>query len=266
MKYKLYKGALVYDGAPHEETKLTKTQCVSLLKKFSAYFIRNVYDFDCDEQTSFGYVIKDSYEDVDAFSSKMRNQLKKALSIFLVRKIDKDEMIRFGYRVYKSAIESYNPPVNGVGKEKFENSVIKALPEVDYWGVFETSTQEMVAYGIVRRMNVCSNYESFKAIPAYRKQYCLYVMLMEMNKYYLDTLRLKYVSDGARSITNHSNIQPFLMEKFHFRKAYCHVQVYYVWWLKLLVTILFPFRSFFPAGRVKALLFQEEVRRNKLPW
>ena len=35
-----------------------------------------------------------------------------------------------------------------------------------------------------------------------------------MNRYYLEELKLKYVNDGARSITEHSNIQPFLIDTF----------------------------------------------------
>ena len=266
MKYKLYKGALLYDGAPHEETKMSKTQCISLLKKHHAYFIRNVYDFDCDEQTSFGYVIKDSYEELDSFSKKMKEHLRKSYIRFSVRKINKEEMIKNGYHILKSAADSYDPPLSISGKEHFDQTILNAPSSVEYWGVFENVTQEMVAYAVTHCQGQCCCYDSAKAIPQFRKAYCMYPLIMEMNKYYLETLHLKYVSDGARSITNHSNIQPFLMEKFHFRKAYCHVQIYYVWWLKILTTILFPFRSLFPAGRVKALLFQEEVRRNKHSW
>ncbi|MGM9704630.1 MAG: hypothetical protein ACI3YB_01395 [Prevotella sp.] len=50
-----------------------------------------------------------------------------------------------------------------------------------------------------------------------------------MNRHYLENRKLKFVSDGARSITNHSNIQPFLIDKFKFRKAYCNIRLTYKW-------------------------------------
>lgn len=84
-----------------------------------------------------------------------------------------------------------------------------------------------------------------------------------MNRYYLQELDLRYVSDGARSITGHSNIQPFLIDKFHFRKAYCQLQIEYQWWLKIIINILFPFRRLIPVQKVKAILNMEAMRRNK---
>ena len=44
-----------------------------------------------------------------------------------------------------------------------------------------------------------------------------------MNQYYLEEKKLKYVCDGSRTITEHSNIQEFLMHNFKFRKAYCRL-------------------------------------------
>ena len=79
-----------------------------------------------------------------------------------------------------------------------------------------------------------------------------------MNKYYLEEKRLKYVNDGARSITEHSNIQSFLIEKFNFRKAYCHLDITYKWWLTVLVKVLFPLRRFIPISKVRTVLRQEE--------
>ena len=59
--YKYYQHGLIYSGAPHTERKLNKSECDDLLKKNpSAWFVRNVYDFDCDEQTSFWFVVQDS--------------------------------------------------------------------------------------------------------------------------------------------------------------------------------------------------------------
>lgn len=84
-----------------------------------------------------------------------------------------------------------------------------------------------------------------------------------MNRYYLQELDLRYVSDGARSITEHSNIQLFLIDKFHFRKAYCQLQIEYQWWLKIIINILFPFRRLIPVQKVKAILNMEAMRRNK---
>lgn len=83
-----------------------------------------------------------------------------------------------------------------------------------------------------------------------------------MNRYYLEELGVKYVNDGARSITEHSNIQPFLIDKFHFRKAYCRLQVKYQWWVGIVVKLLYPFRKLIPVLKVKSILNMEAMSRN----
>ena len=85
-----------------------------------------------------------------------------------------------------------------------------------------------------------------------------------MNRYYLEELKVKYVNDGARSITNHSNIQPFLIDKFKFRKAYCHLSIKYKWWMGMAVCMLYPFRKLIPLRQVKALLDMEAMARGKV--
>lgn len=50
-----------------------------------------------------------------------------------------------------------------------------------------------------------------------------YDLIYEMNRYYVEECKLQSVNDGARSLTEHSNIQLFLESKFWFRKAYCRL-------------------------------------------
>ena len=84
-----------------------------------------------------------------------------------------------------------------------------------------------------------------------------------MNRYYLDERKVMYVNDGARSITNHSNIQPFLIDKFNFRKAYCHLEIKYKWWLEFAVKCLYPFRKIIPVRQIKAILDMEAMARGR---
>ena len=103
-----------------------------------------------------------------------------------------------------------------------------------------------------------------KCNPAYLRNstYPYYGLIFEMNRYYLQELGLKYVNDGARSITEHSNIQPFLIEKFNFRKAYCHLNIHYKWWFGLVVKCLYPFRKIIPNHKVKSILNMEAMARG----
>lgn len=117
-------------------------------------------------------------------------------------------------------------------------------------------------------MNAVTNesceYRTMKAIPAFQKQYAYYGLIYEMNRFYLEERKLKYVNDGGRSITNHSNIQPFLIEKFNFRKAYCKLDIHYKWWLGVMVKTLYPFRKLIKVRQVQSLLNMEAMAHNAI--
>lgn len=92
--------------------------------------------------------------------------------------------------------------------------------------------------------------------------YPMYGLILEMSRYYLEEKGLKYVLDGARSITEHSNIQPFLEQKFKFRKAYCDIQIYYKPWFNILIKVLYPFRKMIKNRKISAILRQEAWTRG----
>jgi hypothetical protein len=89
-----------------------------------------------------------------------------------------------------------------------------------------------------------------------------------MNRYYINEQKFLYVNDGARSISHDTNIQNFLIDKFHFRKAYCKLNIIYRWDIGLIITILYPFRKITTKSgnslfkKIAVLLRQEEIRRS----
>ena len=93
--------------------------------------------------------------------------------------------------------------------------------------------------------------------------YPFYGLIYVMNEYYLRQNSFSYVCDGARSITGHSNIQPFLIDKFGFRCAYAYLKIYYRAPLGLIVKALFPFRKWIHNKKVKAILNMEAMCSNK---
>lgn len=229
--------------------------------------LRNVYDWDSKCETSFWFVIKDSFGGMQELSSKMRNQVKKALKTYDIRRISADEMLKVGFPIFQAAIENYKVKASPISMEAFKVRIQQGevAGNVDFWCVYEKKTHKAVALAINTLHNECCEYNTMKADPFYLRNstYPYYGLIYEMNRYYLEDLGLRYVNDGARSITEHSNIQPFLIEKFHFRKAYCRLQIEYQWWVKIIVNVLFPFRKLIPIRGVRAILNMEAMRRNK---
>lgn len=226
-----------------------------------------MYEWDSEYETSFWFVIKDSFGGLEELSSKMRNQVKKSLKTYDVCRVSADEILQVGFPIFQSAIEGYRVKASRITMEAFRDRIRQGekAGNVDFWCVYEKETHKAVALAINTLHKDCCEYNTMKADPAYLRNstYPYYGLIYEMNRYYLQELCLKYVNDGARSITEHSNIQPFLIDKFHFRKAYCQLQIVYQWWMKIAVNILFPFRKLVPVRSVKAILNMEAMRRNK---
>ena len=225
----------------------------------------NTFDFDTNVELPYYYVIKDSFGGIEELSTKVRNQIRKSFKTYDIKRISSDEMLRVGYPVFLAALKSYKVKAKIISELDFLDSIKKGSLKgnIDYWAVYDKKTGQVVAVAINTLHGDCCEYNTMKADPQYlNSTYPYYGLIFEMNRYYLDELKLLYVNDGAKSITNHSNIQTFLIDKFNFRKAYCRVQIVYQWWFKLMVVLLYHFRSLIPVLKIRAILNIEEIRRK----
>lgn len=128
-----------------------------------------------------------------------------------------------------------------MSEEQFVEHILKMQSGAELWVAIERESGQMVAYAEVLCQNGCAKYTALKGIPEnLNKYYPFYGLLFRMNRYYIEEKSLLYVTDGARSVSEHSNIQNFL-DKFNFRRAYCRLNVTYVWLVK---TYIKPFISF----------------------
>ena len=260
--YRLYKGAWIFEYDPHTEQKLSAEDVKSLFSK-GGLIIRNAYDFDCGHEMSFWYVIKDSFGGMEELSSKMRNQVKKCFKTMRVAQLTPEELKEKGYPVFVEASKSYKVESVPPTQEEFNNRIDNA-EENEFWGCYDIESDMLVAFSMNAVTNESCEYRTMKAIPAFQKQYAYYGLIYEMNRFYLEERKLKYVNDGGRSITNHSNIQPFLIEKFNFRKAYCNFDIHYKWWLGAVVKGLYPFRKIIKVCKLQSLLNMESMVHNAI--
>lgn len=266
--YKSYQRGVIFAGAPHCEKKLTNDECQQLLKHYNGWFVRNLYDFDCKEETSFWFVINDKALKIADLPSKTRNQVRRALKTLDIRIVSPEVMLdenSEAYNVYYQSFSRYKDKVSKpVNKEKWSQWIKRNIGNnVEYWAAYNIETGKMIAYVDVLIQNGVAKYTAMKAIPAYlNKNYPFYGLLFIMQEYYVEKQRMKYVTDGACSVTEHSNIQSFL-DKFCFRRAYCRIQVKYVWWMKILISFLYPIRNIIPNKKIKYLLRFEAMQRGQ---
>lgn len=261
-------GALIPNSSPHCSIVLTEEEQKSLLKHTRAYFLRWTDSFDMKE-SSFWYIIKDSCEKIEKLSSNTRSKIRRGEKRSVVRVIDKKTIRDEGYETYLLASIKYDTFEDIMTEKEFVNYIDK-LDENKYqfWGVYDGQTNKLIAYSQNQIYdNVCF-YEEMFFHPDYLKNYISYLLIYEMNRYYLERKSFKYISDGARSMSHNTNIHHFLIDKFNFRKAYCRLNIVYRWDVGLVVKILYPFRKivekldsgFFK--RLYVLLKHEKLRRD----
>lgn len=264
LKYSDYRHALIWDGAIHLEPELSPAEAHRLLTQSSAWMLRNLYDFDCHEETNFWYIIKDSYSETE-YSKRTRKYIDKANARFDIRKISKDRMLRQGFAVYEKAHSHYQ--VNDGFRMKQSEYVheLNSMSdnEYEFWGCIDRETDMLQAYSVCHVHDDMCWFKYSRANPEFMaKFYPMYGMYDARHRYYLTERKLKYVLTSARSITEHSNIQNFLIEKFGFRKAYCRLRIYYRPWLKILVSTAYPLRKYIPCRPIRNLLAFEHLNRG----
>ena len=260
----LYRKAWRYDGAPHEEPHLKKEEWQALLKK-GGLIVRNTYDFDFREETCFWYIVKDSFKGLDEYASNERNKIRRSNNVLTFNKISVDLLKSEGWNILKATYDDYAVSDRTMNETVFQDYLSSCEKQnFDYWGVFDDG--RLVGFCTVWLWLPDScEYGLIGILPEYKHNntYPYYGLFHQLNDYYLGEKGFRYVTDGARSITEHSNIQEFLVENFGFRKAYCQLEVHYIWWMRIAVKLLYPFRKIITLPRVKAILNLEAMQRGE---
>lgn len=262
--YGEYKHTLVWRGKHNEENKLTPREAKLILKSTKSWMLRNIYDWDSDEPTNFWAVINDTHREISELPSKVRNQVRRCLKDCEIKIISKEELVTFnGYEVFKSSFKRYRDvTVKIPSRNEWEKSIYNKK-KFEFWGVFQKASGILIAYSMISHIGNIVNYNTLKAIPELmNKHYPYFGLLYEMNRKYLLEDKAEYVFDGFRSITEHSNIQPFLEKNFLFRKAYCKVKIYYKPWLGFIISLLYPFKKIIPFTIIKHILNFEAIHRE----
>ena len=263
-QYRLYKGAWIF-LEESKENLLSEKESKDLLRN-GGLMIRNTYDFDTKEETSFWFIIKDELEDISELPTSTRKKIRRALKIYNFRIITLEELRTIAYDIVVSAEQSYNNLLKHTTKESLECLIdeYKNDGNKECWCVENKISGEIVGFSVnTIKIDSCE-YDNAKCKweSLHDCSQPFYGLFYTMNQYYLGEKKLKYVCDGSRSITEHSNIQPFLEYNFKFRKAYCKLRVYYKWWFGVVINVLFPFRNVIPFRNVRAILKMEEYSRS----
>ena len=234
---------------------------VSSLFKQGGAMVRNTYNWDKKEESTFWYVIKDTFGGIEELPSKARNQVRKSLKTYEIRKVSFEEMLEVGCVLFNKSRERFGESKK-ITQEQWKARLLRDNP-CDFWMGFDRETGAPASFAINAIYADYVDYSTMGISPDFpNNTYPMYGLIYEMNRYYLDEKKVPFVCDGVRSITGHSNIQSVLEEKFKFRRAYCDLQVFYKPVLGFAVKVLFYFRKLIKHPKVAAILRQEAWARG----
>jgi len=262
--WRKYNGALIPLTPPHIEIDIIGLE--KKVKEEKVFFARWTSNFDQKDISEFWYVICDNKLELIDYSRNTRSKIKRGLKNCDVRRVDKSIVEEEGYVTYYEAFIKYNTHLKSKTVEEFHNEINLLGKEWEFWGIYYN--EKMIGYSQNKIIGDYCDYSTIKFNPDYLRYYPSYALFFTMNKYYLNEKNYKYVNDGARSISHETNIQSFLIDKFRFRKAYCKLNIIYSPKIRLLLSVVYPFRviikllNFGPFVKLNILFDQERIRRS----
>lgn len=269
-RWRTHHGAIIPLTPPHALSDIHRVHAIKYTVKKRALLIRWDEGFDREKASEWWYVVKDSKEPLEDLKPKVRTKIRKGFKFFTGQLVEKDVIKKEGYDVYRASFNRYEKLEKILSEAEFLKAIDGLPKETEFWGFRELSTGRLVAFSENYLQEGCCTYvttwfrpEFLKASSGYLGYYVFYLM----NQHYLFNVNMKYISDGARSISHPTNIHDFLIDNFGFRRAYARLRVAYAPGIGLAVALLYPFRRWIEKSKlsllqkIAILLEQERIRR-----
>ena len=144
---KLYKQMWVPEGEIHHLAQLSQEEITSYLNR-GGLVVKNPYDFDCGEQSSYWYVIKDSYGGIDELSAKMRNQVRKSLKTYEVELIDRECFLSIALDIFNKALAAYKVKAKPMDEETFTRTCDGWGNNAEFWCAYQKEGHIHVALAV----------------------------------------------------------------------------------------------------------------------
>lgn len=252
----LYKKGIISLIPPYITYPVEKNTLFNHFK--GAFYIRWDSDFDNTDNTNYYHVIKDGCCSIDSLPPKTRNQIRRCLKNCEIKQVDYQYIINGGgYEVYASEYRRYEK--NGHAsvakpKQQWADGMKEAAQRgQEFWAV--DCDGKVIAYSICLRKEEHVDLVTWKVdYENYNYLYPSYGLVYTMCEYYLSQEGIRYVDDGGRSLTEHSGVQNFLLDKFCFRKAYTKLNAEFKWYLYFPLVLLARFEKKIKNNQLRSLV------------
>ena len=276
--WKYYNHAVVSAVAPHLLPDLApiKNGLIWHIDGKRPLMARYTTEWDCNYETNWWYVIKDSPFDISALKTKRRYEITKSLRFFDVREINPIEHTDALANVQEKAFSAYPIKYRPVfNRELFVKQLEKWQQQINVgllkvFGAFYKESNELAGYNYIIVNETYLNFAVQKTKPNFEKYNVNAALVNGVLEAFKNKLSKDYyICDGARSINHETHFQDYLEKYFGFRKCYCRLEIVYPTYVKLIICILFYFRFLFGwLGKrigifhyLYAVLKMEEIKR-----
>lgn len=251
----VYNKGIICKRAPHVTIEINKKE---LFKHFQGcYYIRYASKFDNVKSGDFYYVVRNGVISIDTLPTKTRNMVRKCLKSCIIKEVTVDEIKLQGYNIYLKECMRYHSKgfkYNIKSRDEFSEGLKKSNVQGDkYWGVYIGQT--LIAYCVINIIDDVVNLVTWKAdYESYNLLYPVYGLIFEICNHYLRLPEIRYINDGNRSFTEHSEVQKFLIERFMFKKVYANLNVHFKWYVKIPVLLISSFEKFITNKQLLAII------------
>lgn len=276
-EWEYYNHALIPTTAPHivpDTSWMTdRKEWKRLAGGKYPLFARWMTDFDCPEQTQWWCLIKDTPFDLMSLKSNRRSVITRGLKRVDVRVIVPAKYAGQMAKVLIKAWQSYDEHyAEGDDRKNLTEEFLRLtednLGNTEYLGAFLKDTDTLIGYSIYNLHGDWIEYSVVKTDPEYlNTQVNAALVYYGLERYMKPGIR--YILGGYRTMIHDSNYQDYLLKNFGFRKAYCRLHIQYRPWMRLAVSLLYPFRSFLKKFSGNSFLYQvwctlkqEEIHRT----
>ena len=238
---------------PHE-TPDTQVFQTGELFKYGGVLARYTTDFDCENQTGWWYIIKDTPYDISALNAKKRWTVKQGEKNFDVKIIEPLEYSKELFDVAVAAFSAYPKKYRPtLVYEEYCNDVNTWLEKgMKVYGAFSKETDKLAGYAVLGYNKDCIDLNILKTNPAYEKKQVnaglLYKIMLDFNELKQSPTAVEhnyYICNGSRSILHETHFDDYLEKYFGFRKVYCNLHIEYNPKYRGLIKFLYIFRGLF---------------------
>lgn len=276
-EWEYYNHALIPTTAPHVVPDTSwmadKKRWKELAEGRYPLFARWITEFDCEKETEWWCLIKDTPFDMMSLKSNRRSLITRGLKRVDVLPIIPAEYAEKMANVLIKAWSSYDDSYEeGDDRKRLTAEFLELtedrLENTEYLGAFLKDTDILIGYSIYNIYDDWVEYSVVKTDPEYLNTQVNAALVYYGLERYMKP-GIQYILGGYRTMVHDSNYQDYLLKNFGFRKAYCRLHIQYRPWMKLLVSVLYPFRNVIKKCTGNKLVYQiwctlkqEEIHRT----